>query len=123
MATYPSPVRTGSPVCIPNAYPHDAGSQSSLALLGGRGGVRGLREYIEERVPLGVDLDPTVSLKGLAQQPAVLLQRRVVFLAEVLQEARRALDVSEEEGHCPGRKAATCHIRELATRARFSPTP
>ena len=80
----------------PHAY-LDRPSHERLLRGGGRGnGIRGPGERHEERVPLSVDLDAVVGMKSLSQQPAVLLQRRRVLVAELVQELRRAFHVGEE---------------------------
>src|SRR3954447_15216725 len=54
----------------------------------------------EEGVALGVDLDPARLAERLAQEPAVRAQHLAVAVtAERLEQARRALDVGEQEGH------------------------
>ena len=65
----------------------------------GRDGVARVREREEEAVSLHLHLDAVVRREGLAQQCPVRRQRAHVRLAaELLQHARRALDVREEEG-------------------------
>ena len=71
--------------------------------------VAGARKGEEERVALGVDLDPAERREVLAHQPAVLVEQLAVAVAELLQQQRRALDVAEDErdgpagerGHAP----------------------
>jgi hypothetical protein len=59
----------------------------------GRGG-----EGQEERVALGVDLDPAFVSAGLADQLSVLAERlRVVLRTKLVEKLRRTLDVGEEE--------------------------
>jgi hypothetical protein len=79
-----------------DAHAHDAGRQRCLALSGSSDGVGGLRKDIEERVTLGVHLNTTMSLEGFTQRSAVLLQDDAIAITELLQEARRTFDVSEE---------------------------
>ena len=70
-------------------------------LPGDRGGdgVARVWEREEEAVALHLHLDAAVCREGLAQQGPVRRQRAHVRLAaELLQHARRALDVREEEG-------------------------
>ena len=56
----------------------------------------------EERVALGVDLDPAGLREGRAQKPVVRGEHvAVAVAAEVLEQAGRALDVREQEGHGP----------------------
>ena len=64
------------------------------------------RERIEERVTLGVDLVPARLLKDLAQEPPVVGHDLPVFVAELLQKPRRALDVGEQKGDGA---AGKCH--------------
>ena len=61
------------------------------------------RERVEERVSLGVDLAPARCAERLAEDPPVVGDHRAVLVAEVLEQLRRALDVSEQEGDGPGR--------------------
>ena len=62
-------------------------------------------EDIEERIALRVDLQASVRGEGRTQGTAVLGQRfDVALLAEFLDQARRALDVGEEECDGPGRE-------------------
>ena len=60
----------------------------------------------EERVALRVDLDTAVALEGRAQQATMFRQRVPVAVAELLEQARGALDVREEEGDGSGRELA-----------------
>ena len=70
---------------------------------GGECGGRG-REREEEGVALGIDLDPSLGGAGGADQSAMLRERfDVSVLAELAQEPRRALDISEEERDGAGR--------------------
>jgi len=46
-----------------------------------------------------------VFLEGGAKKPPVVSQHMSVAIAKVLEEARGALDVREEEGDRPGRQA------------------
>ena len=65
----------------------------------GRGdGVARAREREEEGVALRVDLDAAVLREALAHQPPVVGEDVGVAVAELLQQARRALDVGEDEG-------------------------
>ena len=59
----------------------------------------GLPENDEEGVALRVDLHPAGLGEGPAQEPVVLREKLAVTVAaEVLEQARRALDVREHEG-------------------------
>ena len=65
----------------------------------------GGREGEEERVSLRVHLDAALGRAGVADDASVLGERlRVLLCAELVQELRRALDVSEEEGDGAGRE-------------------
>ena len=74
-------------------------------------GPRGLRgsarrrKRDEERVALGVDLDAAVRRRRLAHDPPVLGERLgVPSRPEGVEQARRPLDVGEEQRHRPLRK-------------------
>jgi hypothetical protein len=72
-------------------------------------------ERHEERVALGVDLDPAVPGESLAEHAAVLLEHvGVALCAELVEQPRRALDVREEQRHGAGRKLA--HADRFARR-------
>ena len=60
-------------------------------------GVLRAREREEERVALRVDLAARRRLEGAAQEPPLVGQHLPVVVAELLQQARRALDVGEQE--------------------------
>jgi len=62
------------------------------------------RESNKERVPLSVHFDPAVVRERLAQHSAMLGDHVRVPLAELVQKARRALDVREEQRDRAGRK-------------------
>jgi hypothetical protein len=80
-------------------------SQGPLGRRSGLDGVARAREDREERVPFPVDLDPTAAVERLADQVVVLRQDlAVVVAAERFQQARRPLDVREQEGDGAGRK-------------------
>jgi len=65
------------------------------------------RKGDEEGVPLRVDLDAAVGVEGLAQDAAMLRQRRRIPLGtQLVEQLRRPLDVGEEEGDGSGRKVA-----------------
>jgi hypothetical protein len=89
--------------------------ERSLPSSGGGDGPSGGREGDEERIPLGVDLHTPLGGERVPQEAAVLGERlRVDVGPELPQEARRALDVSEQERHRPGgqvpRHALSRHI-------------
>jgi hypothetical protein len=82
-------------------YPNANGFRLKRLLGLSRSGERLARlgEGIEEGVALRVDLHAAVRSERTPQQPAVLRERlRVTRCAEVVQQARRALDVREDEG-------------------------
>ena len=81
----------------PHAYLDRPSHERLLRRRSGGNGIRGPGERHEESVPLSVDLDAVVDVKSLPQQPAVLVQRRRILVAELVQELRRAFHVSEEE--------------------------
>jgi hypothetical protein len=58
-------------------------------------------ERDEERVALGADLVAVVRDERLTEEPAMVGQQLAVPLAELLEQARRALDVGEEHRHRP----------------------
>jgi metal-sulfur cluster biosynthetic enzyme len=62
-------------------------------------GISGTRERAEDRVALRVDLDAAVRFDGLPHEAAVLRERVGIRLAEALEQARRPLDVGEEQSH------------------------
>ena len=90
--------------------PHpDADRTIGQAALGvhGRGGrVRRPRERHEECVTLRIDLDTVVVRTGRADDPAVIVERIAVPVAELVQQPRRPLDVREEERHHSTREFA-----------------
>ena len=76
-----------------------------------------IRERVEERVPLRVDLHPAARTKGVAQEPAMVREHIHVAVAERVQQARRALDIREQQRHGAGRKiAADAHRATLDAR-------
>ena len=66
-------------------------------------GVAGARKCVEERVALGIDLDSSVPAERFAQQPPVLREDGGVLIAELVEQARGAIDVREQERHRPAR--------------------
>ena len=78
-----------------------------LVLRGARGVSRAgrRRERDEEGVALGVDLDTAVCGEGVSQESSMLGEcLRVRIRTESVQQARRALDVGEEERDGAGRE-------------------
>jgi len=60
--------------------------------------IRGAGKGAEESIALGVDLDPLVRRHRFADQPPVLGENPLIARAELLEQLRRPLNVSEEEG-------------------------
>jgi hypothetical protein len=85
---------------------------------GGRKRIGRPWECDEEGVALRVHLDAAVALERLPQQPAVLREGVGVRVAELVQQARRALDVGEEEGDSATRKLP--HGQMIRQNARFA---
>ena len=80
----------------PHPHPHLARDEHLLTLC--RSGQRRdrIREGVQERVPLRIDLDAAVSGERGAQKTAVPYQRiHVARLTELFDQSRRALDISE----------------------------
>ncbi len=89
------------------AHPHRdrAGREHLLPRDRGRDRACRRREGDEERVTLRVDLDAAVRCEHGTQRATVLGQRLGVRIGpELLQQARRALDVREQERHRPRRQ-------------------
>ena len=83
--------------------------QSALGSDGRFQRIRGRTEDREEGVTLGADLDPLVRGKRAAHDGRVALQHALVLRAKPLQQARRALDVSEEKRDGAGRQGGVGH--------------
>ena len=66
--------------------------------------VSGLYERDEERIALGVDLDPLMALKGLTQVPAVLGEDVGIRVAQFVEKPGGAVDVGEEQRHVAARQ-------------------
>jgi hypothetical protein len=81
----------------PHPHPDRAACQRALSILGGCDGIRRPTEGGEERVTLGIHLDPVVRGEGGAQNAAMLVQGPGVALAELLEQPCRALHVGEEQ--------------------------
>jgi hypothetical protein len=80
-----------------------------LRLACGGDGVGRTRERDEERVALGVDLDPVVSSEGLTDHASVLSNEIGVSRSVIPNKARRPFDVCEEERDRPGWKRRSAH--------------
>src|SRR5436305_5129830 len=74
-----------------------------------RDGIAGARKGDKEGVALGIDLVAMVSLKGATQQGPALSEHLGVLRAQVLHEARRSLDIGEEQ-----RDGSRRQVRHLA---------
>ena len=81
----------------PDPNPHGSAVERGLAFCSGGHGVGRAREGYEERIALGVDLDAVVPRERVAEHPAVLGEDVRVAVTELLEQARRALDVGEEK--------------------------
>ena len=79
--------------------------------------IAGARKGEEERVALRVDLDAAVLCEALAHQPPVRRQDIVEALAELLEERRRPLDITEDEGDGAAREeeASTEYCERVAS--------
>jgi hypothetical protein len=78
--------------------------ERALGRLRPGGGVARRGEGDEERVALAVDDHAVVPLEGARQQPPVLAEQIGVGVADAPEQARRALDVGEEQRDRAGRK-------------------
>ena len=81
-------------------------AEQALRVAGGGHRVVRRREDGEELVTAGVDLVARGARDRLAQQLPDVGEDGLPLGAEVVGEARRALDVGEEEGDCSGRERA-----------------
>ena len=77
--------------------------QRPLRVDGGADGILHAAGRGEEGVALRVDLRAVVLGQGGADDPLVVGERRPVLVAQLLEHARRALDVGEQEGDGAGR--------------------
>ena len=90
-----------------NPHPDRAGGELFHRLRSGPHCPRSCGERDEERVSLRIDLCSAVSTERLAQDAAMLRERmRVPIRAQLVQQPRRALHVSEEEGDRSRREIA-----------------
>ena len=87
-------------------HPDRARSERPLRFLRRCDRVRGAGEGDKERVALRVHLDAAVIVERGSEQAAVLVERRCVAVAELVQQLRRALDVGEEERDDASRQIA-----------------
>ena len=98
-----------------HAHPHrTAGERALPRPRRGRRRQR-VREREEEGVALGIDLDAAVLPERIAQRAPVLRERCLILRTELAQQARRALDVGEEQGDGA--------VRELRHRERTARGP
>ena len=89
--------------------PDRPGSERPLRLDRGGDGVGRPRERDEERVALGVHLDPVVSREGLSDHPPVLCEEIGVGGPVLLKKTGRPFDVGEEERDRAGRQRSCAH--------------
>ena len=75
--------------------------QPSLSGERGRGGILRAAECHEEGVPLGVDFAATRLFKGSPENALMLFEHLGIAIAQGLEQARRPLDVCEQEGDRP----------------------
>jgi hypothetical protein len=93
--------------------------ERALTRDGGADGVAGARKREVEAIALHLDLDTAAPTEGVAQQPAVLLERVDVCVpSELLQQARRALDVREEHRDRAAGELCRRHRRGPSVRLR-----
>ena len=93
-----------------------------LDLLGRGERVVRATEGDEERVALGVDLDPGMAREDRAQLAPVLGEQVHVALAVLMEQARRTLDVGEQEGDRAGGEVAH-RANDGGVSARFGLRP
>jgi hypothetical protein len=76
-----------------------ARTKSLAAFIGRTDGIERIRERVEERVALGVDLDTTVPPECIPEEPTVFGERvRILLSAQPMEQLGRPLDVGEDEG-------------------------
>ena len=108
----------------PHPHRYGARRERRLTICCGRERLDRIGERVQECVPLRVDLDAPVLGNSATQEQAVLGQRlNIAFLPELLDQPRRALDVSEEQCHGAGRKIHTHRSRSSAAKDRPSSPP
>ena len=88
----------------PDPHLHRTVAERLLSFSRGRNGVGCASERNEQRVALRVDLDPFVTTEHVAQGAPVIGKQRHVARPVLVQQARRALDVGEEERDRPSRE-------------------
>ena len=80
----------------------DVGGQRALRRHDRGDGRGGALEHVEEAVPLHAHPVPALGVERPRDEPAVIFEHGVeARLAQLLHEARRALDVGEHEGERP----------------------
>jgi hypothetical protein len=92
-----------------DADPKRSVGQCGLYRRGGIDRIARLGEGVEESIALRIDLDSAVPPEGLSDDPAMLGQGLRVPIAELAEEAGRALDVGEDKGHGAGWKSRRTH--------------
>src|SRR2546423_14095427 len=90
----------------PDPHADGAAVESALRVSCGSDRIGRAREGHEEGVALRVDLDTSVALKRLTQQPPVLGEDARVTVTKLGEQPRRALDVGDEEGDRPAGQVA-----------------
>jgi hypothetical protein len=91
--------------------------ERGLRRCSGRDGCGHAAEDGEEGVALAVDLDPAGGRERVLEQSVVRRQDvAVAVAAERLQQARRALDVGEQEGDGAGRQLVLRSFAQVSTR-------
>jgi hypothetical protein len=58
-------------------------------------GLGGFQEACEKRIALGVDFLPAPALECLSQYPALIGKKRIVLIAQPMQEARGTFDIGK----------------------------
>ncbi len=96
----------GSPVWRPIRTRTGPPASDLCASGGARHCVLGTGECDEERIALRVYFDAAVPFECLAQQPPVLGERVGIVVTELVEQARRPLDIREEEGDGAARQVA-----------------
>jgi hypothetical protein len=98
----------------PQAY-RSVGQRTTGFVCGGNRGA-GAGESDEEGVPLGVDFDAVVACDRCADEAPVFGESSGILVAELLEQARRALDVGEEEGDRAARQLL--HVQMIRQKRR-----
>ena len=102
--------------------PDRPGPECPLRLGRGGDGVGRPRERDEERVALGVHLDPVVSPEGLADHAPMLFEEIGVGRPVLLKETSRPFDVGEEKRDRAGWQGWCAHRAIISHRRAERPT-